>query len=370
MVGTSVSSMKLPGSLEEQPRRQVELLLKDCWKMAFEVQDVQLHDDFFAVGGNSLIAARFISQLKRKAGIHLSYANVYQARNIAHMADLILVRQRSAETSTCVPLRTRGSLPPLFMIHGVGGNILGFYNLVAHLRPDRPVYGIQAQGLLPDEPALIRLEEQAAYYLKEIRRIQPHGPYCFLGFSFGGLVAYEMAQQLRAQGEEIGLLGMLDTRQSDHLLRLSNPMAFLKHMYFMSNQLWQHTKRFNLRNKALLILNLFKKRLLRLSYQYSAARGQQTIAKSMKSVHDINMNAGLNYKIRPYDGHITLFRAMDEAEWNLPEDLGWGSCAQQGVTIHKIPGGHGQICMEPSVKILAEELTRCLTQESKTIQIA
>ena len=90
----------------------------------------------------------------------------------------------------------------------------------------------------------------------------------------------------------------------------------------------------------------------------------------MKSVHDINMNAQLNYKVRPYDGNVTLFRATDESEWNLPEDLGWGASAREGVEIHKIPGGHGQICMEPGVRVLADALTKCLSRGTAKIQIA
>lgn len=124
--------------------------------------------------------------------------------------------------SPIVAIHSSGSRPPLFLIHGVGGNVVGFEDLASRFSREQPVYGIQSQALDRTGPALMRVEEIASYYIREMRSHRPKGPYSLLGYSFGGIVAFEMAQQLRALGEQVGLVGLVDT---------CNPTYFMKWLF-------------------------------------------------------------------------------------------------------------------------------------------
>ena len=209
----------------------------------------------------------------------------------------------------------------------------------------------------------------AAYYVQQVRRVQPSGPYSFLGLSFGGLIAYEMAQQLHAQGQEVRMLGMLDTWQPSYQRRTPKAGSPAVRIYNRLLLVWLHTRRLGTSSKLRYVRNRLKNRVLRQLYKYSAARGKANLTETMKSVRDINWIAGLNYKVLPYDGHITLFRAMEEGDWGLPEDLGWRAMARGGVEIHPFPGDHGQVLAEPSVSQLAEKLSECLMRNNQRVEI-
>jgi len=176
--------------LDDRSRAELERTLTSWWQEILGLEEVHPDNDFFALGGDSLLGAHLLVRIKDRYKIELAIPTLFDARTIARMADLIQLKQASAEHWSIVPIRSHGTRTPLFLVHGVGGNVLGFYGLVKRLVPDLPVYGIQAQALQPVGPTLIQLKDMAAYYLRELRRVQPHGPYRFLGLSFGGLVAY------------------------------------------------------------------------------------------------------------------------------------------------------------------------------------
>jgi thioesterase domain-containing protein/acyl carrier protein len=355
--------------MDDHGRGELERQLVSWWQEVLNVNQVRVDQDFFALGGNSILGTRLFAKIAEKYGFKLDILTLYDARTIAKLVDLIQLKQASAEHWCIVPMRIGGELPPLFLIHGVGGNVLGFFNLVKRLPSNQPVYGVQAQALQADGPTFVDLARMASYYIGEVRRVQRYGPYNFLGLSFGGLVAYEMAQQLRARGEEVRMLGMLDTWQPDYQRRVPNAGSVKARI---SSRLWvirQHTRRLTFFNKLRYARNRFRSRVLRRFYQYAAMRGTTTLTDTIKSVRDINWVAGINYKVVPYDGRVTLFRAADDDRWGLPEDLGWRAMAREGVEIHRFPGDHGQVLAEPTVGLLAEKLTECLLKNNERIEI-
>jgi thioesterase domain-containing protein/acyl carrier protein len=353
----------------DDPGKELEREITGWWQELFGKERIRPDQDFFALGGTSLTAARLSAKIKAKYGFELKMATLYSVRTIIKLADLIQLKQAAADRWCIVPMRTRGSLPPLFLVHGVGGDVLGFSNLVKRLPSDQPVYGIQAQALQTEGPTFIQLQQMAAYYVQQVRRAQPSGPYSFLGLSFGGLVAYEMAQQLHAQGQEVRMLGMLDTWQPSYHRRTPKRVPLLYRIYDRLARVRRHTRPLGTSSKIVYLRERLKTRILRLLYRYSAARGKANLAETMKSVRDINWIAGLNYKVLPYDGHVTLFRAMEEGDWGLPEDLGWRAMARGGVEIHPFPGDHGQVLAEPSVSHLAEKLSECLMRNNQRVEI-
>jgi thioesterase domain-containing protein len=225
---------------------------------------------------------------------------------------------------------------------------------------NHPIYGIQAQSLLAGQPALLRLEDQAAFYLAEIREIQPKGPYYFLGYSYGGTIALEIAHQLRALGERVELLGMLDSRQRDCIgvaqqndsmrVRIDRRIArFLGNLSDLSlgkkiEYLWQ---------------KLFT-RALRRTYSLAVALGFRTVPSFMKSTDDITWVAAMNYQARPWTGQVTLFRATVQPDPRLPQDLGWTPFAGGGVEVFELPGDHDLVFREPNIQVLAAQLRACL----------
>ena len=149
-------------------------------------------------------------RIKQIHGKSLPLAILLQASTVEKLASVIR-GDFSEHWSSLVTIQSEGSKPPFFCVHGVGGNVVGFHELAKRMKPDFPFYGLQSQGLDGKSDLLTTIENMAAHYLKEIREVQPSGPYHLGGFSMGGLVAYEMAQQLVAAGEEVGLVVLFDT---------------------------------------------------------------------------------------------------------------------------------------------------------------
>jgi len=234
----------------------------------------------------------------------------------------------SAGVSAIVPLRAEGSKPPLFLIHGVDGTLEPFQDLVRHLEPDQPIQGVRSQALLGETAALTSVEELAAYYIKAIQAVRPRGPYHFLGYSFGGLVAFEMARQLRDRGELVGMLGIIDSLQMG-----PPPIAETPAQRLLARSL-----------KAI--------------YAFFATR-QKPIPRFLRRAININTFAARNYVPQSYPGSITLFQARDSANDPGVNDP-WARLAGGGVELHSIPGRQQEVLAEPNVSALAKALTDCL----------
>jgi thioesterase domain-containing protein len=345
---------------EEIERAEIAAKLTKLWGRAIERPDVDEHSDFYFHGGNHFLAPVMIKCINEEMSLNLTVADLELARTISKMTDLIYFERTRIDRSTVVPLRNaKASLPPLFIVHGVGGNVLGFYSLAKALAADQPVYGIQAQSLLPERQALLDLEQMAAEYVRDIQAIYPHGPYHLLGFSFGGLVAYEIAQQLHSQGAEMGLLGMLDTRQPEHMKGVPTKGPFLRRAFARVRLLYLRTYRRNGRLRYL--WRRLQERMQRANYRYAASKGGGTVASAVRNVREINYVAGTSYDLKPYPGKVTLFRAeIDPAEQTLPADLNWGRFALGGLEIKPMPGDHGRILYQPGLNALAQELSTSL----------
>jgi len=347
---------------EERTRAEIAAKISEIWARAVERPDVDEYTDFYFHGGNHFLAPVMMQSINEELGLELTVRDLEQARTIAKLTDLIYFEQTRIDRSTVVPLRNiHGSLPPLFMVHGVGGNVLGFYSLAKCLHEDQPVYGIQAQSLLPDREALLGLEQMAAEYVADMREVFPYGPFNLLGFSFGGLVAYEIAQQLKAAGLEVGLLGMLDTRQPELMRGVQTRGPMHRRIAWRIRLLYLRTHRRNGRLRYL--WRRLRERMQRANYMYAATKGQGKVASSVRNVREINYVAGVSYTVRPYPGKVTLFRAEhDPNEQPLPPDLNWGQYALEGVEIKDLPGDHGRILYQPGLNALAAELTVALQE--------
>lgn len=350
---------------EEHMRATIAARLGAIWARALERPSVDENSDFYFDGGNHFLAPVMMQTINEEFGLSLTVRDLEQGRTIAKMTDLIYFEQTRIDRSTVVPLRSvQSTRPPLFIVHGVGGNVLGFYSLAKRMEEDQPVYGIQAQALLPDQEAQLRLEDMAVQYVKDIRAVCPNGPYHLLGFSFGGLVAYEIAQQLTAAGLKVGLVGMLDTRQPEWMRGVPALGPLHKRIYLRMRLLYLRTHR--RKGRLRYLWRRLGERVQRASYMYAANKGAGKVASAVRNVREINFVAGVSYTVRPYLGKVTIFKAeSDPMEQPLPEDLNWGLYATGGLAIKQLPGDHGRILFEPGLSALAAELTERLREEKE-----
>ena len=199
------------------PRRAARLpgaALVRIWEDLLGVSPVGVTDDFFELGGHSLLAVRLMARIESRTGRRLALSELLHRPTVEGMAAALRQTETAAAASgSCrVEIRAGGSRPPLFWVHPVGGNVLCYYDLARHLGADRPVHAFRARGLEDGEEIPHDVEAMAAEYCAEFLRVHPEGPCLLGGWSMGGLVAYEMAQRLRAAGREVALLALLDTR--------------------------------------------------------------------------------------------------------------------------------------------------------------
>jgi thioesterase domain-containing protein len=197
------------GRVARTPQEEV---LSGLFAEVLGVDRVGVEEDFFALGGHSLLATRLISRVRAVLDVELSLRTVFEAPTVAGLAQRLAGNQAHySDFDMLLPIRRQGAREPLFCIHHAGGFSWPYARLLPHIPSDRPIYGLQARGLLDQEMLPDSLEDVAADYLDRIRRVQPAGPYNLLGWSFGGLVAHAIATQLQSMGQRVATLALLDS---------------------------------------------------------------------------------------------------------------------------------------------------------------
>ena len=205
-------------SLKSMPTSAMVETLTPIWQRVLRISTVAVEDNFFDLGGDSALALELFNEIALACGREFPPVMIYHAPTLAALA-AILEQPVAPRVPPLVQLKPGTEQPPVFIAHGLGGSVMDFYQVVKYVETPRPIYGMQAKGIDALEEPLDRIEDMARYSLDAVRQLQPHGPYLLVGFSLGGLVTLEMAQQLIAEGEKVNLLAMLDTYP--HVSRLS-----------------------------------------------------------------------------------------------------------------------------------------------------
>jgi thioesterase domain-containing protein len=267
-----------------------------------------------------------------------------------------------------VLLRAGDGKAPLFLIHGVDGTMRPFRRLLKHLEPDQPIYGVLSQARLGEKKTLMRVEDLAAYYIEAIQSLRLPGPYHFLGYSFGGFLAFEMAQQLYARGELVGMLGMLDNlRMGSSMASSGEPGAVQSVLARRWKQIKNHLGQLVDAGWSAYIKRELRARGLRTIYTILCARGRP-IPPFLRRASDMNWFAARNYQPRFYPGRVTLFQAAASARLPQATNGLWARLAGRGVEVVGIPGTHEDILrLHPNAKLLAEAITDCLAGVMRTV---
>jgi acyl transferase domain-containing protein/thioesterase domain-containing protein len=352
-----------------------ERLVADLFADILGLTDVRLDDEFLERGGHSLAAVRLFARIRKQTGLDLGIATIFAAPSVRGLAQLIDERSRQAASSSeprpvapravapsnVSPLRGHsaawspivrisageaGNLP-LFWVHGAAGNVVSIAPLAEHLRKTHPLYGIQAHGVDGRKPPQEKIEDMASSYIAAIREVQPEGPYCLLGYSGGGVIAYEMAQQLRAMGQEIALLAMIDTLapSSARGTRISDWLAYG----------WRR----GLPALAHQARNGLKMRIGNLVKRWFPAerngRDVDPIIANADKVFASYLRAQSRYFTLPSPGSILLFRAKDAgvAFSAAGRMLGWDAHVDDRVTVYDIEANHDSIVLKPGIDEIA-----------------
>jgi thioesterase domain-containing protein/acyl carrier protein len=354
------------------PQTQVEKLLATIWTDLLEVSEIGINDNFFEVGGHSLLAVRLFAQIEKRFGESLPLATLFQAPTIAQLAAIFekgLQKGLTAECSSLVPIQPDGSKPPFFCVHALGGNVLEYYALARYLGKAQPFYGLQSAGLDGKHAAHTRVEDMAADYIKEMRELQPVGPYFIGGRSLGGMIAFEMARQLRAQGQEVGLLALLDTYPSGYAKLLRDQTTLRARFDREVSRTKTHLanlKGLSLPDKLLYLVaklkfapRKMKSQIWRRVYSSFENLGRP-LPRALQDIKELNSLAVREYVPQVYDGHVTLFWASSDLRASIDFVEGWRALASGGIEVQEIPGSHLDIVKEPHVQDLAKKLSGCL----------
>jgi amino acid adenylation domain-containing protein len=358
------------------PRDALELRLASIWENILRIEPVGVQDNFFDLGGDSLQAMHLLAQVEQAWGRKLPLATLVQAPTVAQLARVLRHEGEPALGPSLVAIRSGGSHRPFFCVHPAGGSVLCYRDLARHLGPDQPVYGLQARGLDGRQPYQTRVEEMAAHYLQEIRVAQPKGPYFLGGFSFGGLVAYEMAQQLQAQGEQVAMLALLDAWGPGYPISRSIGQQIRDQFRRLTGRAPDRTPgyvRIGGRlsdgkdpEPAAASGAALRSALGKLRWQVIVMarrlylRVGPWLPRALRDMEVISLQASRAYVPQVYHGKLILFRASEQPAGNEDARLGWGGLATGGEELHDVPGDHFTILTEPSVGVLAKQLTVCL----------
>lgn len=341
--------------------------LRELWQELLGIAPIAAEDDFFALGGHSLLAARLFAEIERVKGVRLPLTTLLRAPTVAALAALVDAPEPAPPGGRLVVMREgeAGAGPPLFLIHSMAGRVMELWALQRALRTGRRIYGIQAQGLEPGGAAQSCVHAMAADYLRILREAQPRGPYWLGGYSFGGLVALEMAQRLRREGEVVEQLIAIDT--SVHPRFLPGPQR-MHHLVSRPLRVARDMRTRGLRGnldflgkKGMMLLDRARVRLGRPARHLDLV-GDLTadahLPEDLRRVRGGIMLATRNYRPRPYAGKVTLIHAMQGGTYDILPT--WRRLAGENLTLLPTEGDHLTMIQEPQVRSLARRLDAVL----------
>jgi amino acid adenylation domain-containing protein len=356
----------------QPPRDPLEGQLAEIWAQVLGLDKVGIEDNFFDLGGDSLQAMRLFVQIERIIGKKLPLSLLLKASTVAQQANLLHSENIFTDWSALVPVQIEGQLPPLFCFPGVGGNVLTFHDFSRHLGKNQPCYALQSRGLGGNQKPLAHIEDIAAAHLVDIQGVQAHGPYYLCGSSFGGMVAYEVAQQLHDKGEQVALVALFDTYGHGYPKRKAGVSRSNRRLHRYMGDFKKHYQnllsvnwRTRLDYLGYRVPGMFKR--LKSNYANLYQQVRYPLPKDLREVRKANKRATRYHYLPPrFGGHLVLFRASQQPYGVNPDPLlGWGSIAGEHLEVIEVTGEHDILLWEPQVGTVAKRFQSCLA----TIQL-
>lgn len=344
------------------PGNDIEKRVCDIWKEYLGVEKISVHDDFFEMGGDSLLAVRLIARLDKMYPNLFTEKSIIERPTIAGLSEIVSQQKSENQNNkkqekkyqSLIELQKGGAeKSPLFLVHPGGGFVFYYRELVRYLPEDQPVYAFQSLGLDPGTTPLKSIEEMASLYMEEMLDVCPDGPYLLGGASLGGFVAYELAQQLKCRGKKVSLLTMIDTPgPGDQMPLRTDDDAEIVSLIFG--------------DKVDLDLQQLKNKPLSEIVEAVVAQSQKDPGLSelteefvSSSIHvtKYNQQAMFNYQPKPYTGNILYFRHTEIlCEYAKFPERPWMELAEDGLEFHKVPGNHYSMNFDPHVVHIANIL--------------
>jgi len=328
----------------------LEFTLVGLWERLLKVNPIGIHDDFFKLGGDSISAMALLALVARETGYPLPAGGLLQAPTIAQLAQLLTTEVNPTNWSPLVPIQTEGSRPPLFCIHPGGGNVLCYLQLANCLGSDQPFYALQAPGVDGIRPPLATVVEMAKEYVAAIRIVQPQGPYYVAGWSAGGVIAFEVAQQLISAGESVAHLAIMDSGMlyTMGILKAVSPPDQPGAIEMMGRPAAEQVRVFRVRSGAA---------------QLIPAEADDTQAMRIIELFEGNVHAVVDYRPQAYTGRVDLYQAAEALvpPRRLPVTEWQRVCSD--LQVHIVPGNHLSMIHQPHIQGLAAalsaELAKC-----------
>ncbi len=358
-----------------EPKTSIERQLEGMWEELFGIQPIGVRDCFFELGGDSLLATQLLLKIHEVFDRAIPPSALIEEATIEYLAKIISTPTDGREYSSLVRMQPKGTKPPVFFVHPLGGEVFGYRALARYLGEDQPFYGLRARGLDGQQKPLTDLQSMAAAYVTEILNVQSEGPFLLGGYSSGGIIAFEMAQQFQAQGHRV-LLAVMDEEapRADHSSwDLGFAIRFLRDLpyWFVDNvikssltevaaDVQRHLRKIAKRTiKAVLKSRTHEVFEVGVSDELDLA----DLSEHGLRVAEAHYEALTNYKPRIYPGRVTLYRTRSEALFGShTTDKGWGKLTSDGVDVIFVPGNHRNLCEEPNAAAFAREFERALAR--------
>ncbi|HEV7333469.1 MAG TPA: amino acid adenylation domain-containing protein [Flavisolibacter sp.] len=354
----------LPVHKDNDPATPQEKIIIEIWRHLLGVDSIGRHDDFFNLGGHSLIAVKMMRLVEKETGVRLPLATLYEHSTVEKMAAQLNTSYQEGDDDCLVPIRPEGSRTPFYYIHGALGDVFGLPLLTKHLHLDQPVFGIRAKDLTGTGNTQNTIEEIAASYVAILLRQNPEGPYILIGYCFGGLVAFEMTKQMQRMGKKVKKLIVVDAEANvipNPDVALANRIrawkGFAKRRKYDISYFLKDPKVKIRYEKLKLTESLVKvKRNLvgpKNDPFYIAAKLERKCFAAIKK-----------YKLTPYEGSMYLFRAGKRVRYTADNQyLGWRPYVKGEIRIYDVPGIHSEIFAFENSRTTAAVLQRCLDDD-------
>ncbi|MCU0343264.1 MAG: amino acid adenylation domain-containing protein [Ignavibacterium sp.] len=366
-----ITSANTENKENESELSTVEKKLLTIWQKLIKNSNIDIYDDFFSIGGDSLLAVNLFILIEKEFNITLPISALYEAPTISKMSELLTNSlNKEIKFKSIVPIKPTGDKSPLFFVHGAGGNVLLYKDLVKYLDENRPFYGLQSAGLNGKDEILQTIEEMAAYYVNEIKIIQPDGPYFVGGYCMGGTIAIEIAQQLKREDKEVRAVFLLETynwcalptrnsfdrvyyNYQKIIFHFNNLMLLkLKEKKLFFGNKWNELK--NRKNIWLDEISSFLK---------VNPNSSNNLNRIYSEIWEKNDKAAFKYESGVYDGSVYQFLPVKRYKIHSNQYADWKDLFPN-LELKRLPVYAAGMLVEPFVKILANEINKILSQKN------